>query len=180
MAKVLNRILGFIGLEDIEGEYEDEQVAPQPDYSYTREQQQPSRPSQMNYDEYGSAPQSSRSSKKTANSKDSRVINVYKNNGSNNLIIFRPASCEDSSHMIDSLKSNKPVIANFENIDRDKAQRILDMMSGAMYAMSGTVHQVSKSIYVFAPENMDVSGENKETARNTASSISNLYMDFSK
>jgi len=80
--------------------------------------------------------------------------------------------------MIDSLKSNRPVIANFENIDHEKAQRILDMMSGAMYAMSGSVHKVSRSIYVFAPESMDVSGEGKDGARNN--SVSNLYMDLTK
>ena len=80
--------------------------------------------------------------------------------------------------MIDSLKSNRPVIANFENIDHEKAQRILDMMSGAMYAMCGSVHKVSRSIYVFAPESLDVSGEGKDSGRNN--SVSNLYMDLTK
>lgn len=179
MAKVLNRILDFIGLEADDEQYEEEQMAPQPDYSYGRQQASSQQPTQINFEEYaGSQQQQAKSSRRASVNKDNKVINVYKNNGSSNLIIFRPVSCEDSSHMIDSLKNNRPVIANFENIDREKAQRILDMMSGAMYAISGTVHQVSKSIYVFAPENIDVSGEGKDSAPH--STISNLYMDFTK
>lgn len=175
MAKVLNKILGFIGLEEEDEEYENvQETTQQPDYSYTR--QQSSRPQPMNYEEYGSEQHSGGGRRNQ--SRDNKVINVYKNNGSSNLIIFRPVSCEDSSHMIDSLKSNRPVIANFENIDHEKAQRILDMMSGAMYAMCGSVHKVSRSIYVFAPESLDVSGEGKDSGRNN--SVSNLYMDLTK
>ena len=177
MAKVVNKILGFIGLEPDEEEYENEQEEMvQPDYSYARAAHGGGSQSVTHIDDYSS--QSRRVSSRTAQSRDNKVINVYKNNGSNNLIIFRPSSCEDSSHMIDSLKSNRTVIANFENIDHEKAQRILDMMSGAMYAMCGSVHKVSKCIYVFAPESLDVSGEGKDVGK--SNNISSLYMDLTK
>lgn len=155
MAGIFNKILDVIGLEE-------ETV----DEVETMESQE------LKVETISNESKFERKSKK----KDANVFNVYKNNTDSNLIIYRPVSCDDASHMIDSLKSKKPVIANFESIDHEKAQRILDMMSGAMYAISGSVHKVSKCIYVFAPENLDVTGDSNKDVAN----VSSIFMDISK
>lgn len=177
---VVNKFLSLIGLEPDDEEYEmEEEEMVQPERSYAKVQGGLNQPL-SNVDEISAYSKRTSRTTNTTNSRDNKVINMHKSvaNNNNNLIIFKPTCCDDSSQMIDSLKDNRPIIANFENVDHENAQRILDIICGAMYAMNGSVHKVSKNIYVFAPENLDVSGESRENRGNN--SISSLYMDFNK
>jgi cell division inhibitor SepF len=74
------------------------------------------------------------------------------------MIVYRPVSYEDTQNIIDNLKSHKPVIVNMEQIEVDTAQRILDFMSGACYAVDGRVYKVSSRIFIVAPANIDIIG----------------------
>ena len=74
------------------------------------------------------------------------------------MIVYRPVSYEDAQHIIDNLKSRKPVIVNMEELDVAAAQRILDFISGAIYAINGTIAKISRGIFVVAPNNYDVIG----------------------
>lgn len=78
--------------------------------------------------------------------------------GGNKMIVYRPVSYEDTQNIIDNLKSRKPVIVNMEQIKVETAQRILDFMSGACYAVDGRVYKVSSKIFVVAPANYDIIG----------------------
>ena len=73
------------------------------------------------------------------------------------MIVYHPVS-------FDNLQSRKPVIVNMEELDLDCAQRILDFMAGAIYALNGTIYKISRGIFVVAPTNYDVigNGENDE------------------
>lgn len=167
MAKFFNKILDYIGLEE---EFDEEEAVMD-----VQQEAQPQRSRSTFYQEEQQPQQVVSRSRKKETKEQGKVLNMYKNNGSNTMIIFRPSSCEDASTMIDSLKCKKPVIANFETIDHDQAQRILDIMSGAMYALCGTVHKVSGQIYVFAPDTIDVSGDAKDSA-----SVSKLFADMTR
>ena len=79
------------------------------------------------------------------------------------MIVYHPVSYEDAQNIIDNLKARKPVIVNMEELDVAAAQRILDFISGAIYALSGTIAKISRGIFVVAPTNYDVIGnENGE------------------
>ena len=79
------------------------------------------------------------------------------------MIVYHPVSYEDAQNIIDNLKSRKPVIVNMEELDVSAAQRILDFISGAIYALNGTIAKISRGIFVVAPTNYDVIGnENGE------------------
>ena len=79
------------------------------------------------------------------------------------MIVYHPVSYEDAQNIIDNLKSRKPVIVNMEELDVAAAQRILDFISGAIYALSGTIAKISRGIFAVAPTNYDVIGnENGE------------------
>ncbi len=79
------------------------------------------------------------------------------------MIVYHPVSYEDAQNIIDNLKARKPVIVNMEELDVSAAQRILDFISGAIYALNGTIAKISRGIFVVAPTNYDVIGnENGE------------------
>ena len=84
--------------------------------------------------------------------------------GGMKMIVYHPVSYEDTQIIIDNLKSRKPVIVNMEELDMDCAQRILDFLSGAIYALNGTMCKVSRGIFVVAPNNYDVVGNEDDYA----------------
>jgi len=83
--------------------------------------------------------------------------------------VIKPRSFEDSQDICDMLLTNRPVIVNLEGFDPDDAQRIMDFISGCIYAINGKYHQISKYIFIFSPENVDISGDSLSIDGNTAS-----------
>ena len=78
------------------------------------------------------------------------------------MIVYHPVSYEDTQNIIDNLKNRKPVIVNMEELEMETAQRILDFLSGAVYALNGTMCKISRGIFVVAPNNYDVVGNGDE------------------
>lgn len=75
------------------------------------------------------------------------------------VILFRPASFNDTSKAADDLRNRKAVIVNMENVDKAMARRVVDFLSGCVYALNGTVKKIAQSAYLFCPQNMDVVGD---------------------
>jgi cell division inhibitor SepF len=96
-------------------------------------------------------------SKEKFSSMQSRTTNPFK------LVVIEPQSFEECPKLVDSLKSRRPVIINLEKIESESARKIFDFLSGATYALNGNVQKVANNIFVFAPENVDITGssENK-------------------
>lgn len=82
--------------------------------------------------------------------------------GGMKMIVYHPVSYEDTQIIIDNLKNRKPVIVNMEELEVDCAQRILDFLSGAVYAVNGTMCKISRGIFVVAPNNYDVVGNEND------------------
>ena len=73
--------------------------------------------------------------------------------------LFRPGSFNDTSKAADDLRNNKAVIVNMENVDKAMARRVVDFLSGCVYALDGKVNKIAQSAYLFCPHNMDVIGD---------------------
>ncbi len=81
--------------------------------------------------------------------------------------IVQPTSFEDSQEICNTLLENKAVVVNLEGFDPDDAQRIMDFISGCIYAINGKYNQISKYIFIFAPEYMDISGDSLSLGDNS-------------
>ena len=57
---------------------------------------------------------------------------------------------------IDHLRMREQVIVDFSDIDPTSVCRILDFMSGAIYALSGSIQQINKNIFLFAPSGVTI------------------------
>ena len=79
---------------------------------------------------------------------------------------IRPKSFVDDAQTIaNCLREKVPVIINFENTETSDAQRIVDFISGTIYALNGTLKQVSQKVFISAPNNVTVTYT--EDVRNT-------------
>ena len=72
------------------------------------------------------------------------------------IVVIEPAGFDECPKLVDSLKARKPIIINLEKIETDTARKIFDFLSGATYALNGNVQKVANNIFVFAPENVDI------------------------
>jgi len=96
--------------------------------------------------------------------KKGRVVNIHQAS-QNNVVVFQPTTYEETQHIVDSIKKRKPVILNLDTLNTSLAQRILDFLSGAVYAVEGTIQKVARGIFVLTPSNIDVTGDIPEEGK---------------
>jgi len=101
------------------------------------------------------------------------VINLHQTN-KNKMTILKPSSFEEVREICDEVKNRRAVIVNFEKLDRETAKRIVDFMAGSIYALNGTVKKIGPGIFLFAPDNVDVSDQEREEEDHDA--LSNLKL----
>lgn len=82
----------------------------------------------------------------------SRVVD-FKQSGHQQVVIMQPADIDSAQQACDHIRSGKTVICNIEKVDPKIAQRVIDFITGAAYALDGKVLPVSSVIFVVAPRN---------------------------
>ncbi len=91
--------------------------------------------------------------------------------------MMHPSSNTDCQKIIDELLSYKTVVLNLQGIRGGEPQRILDMVSGAVYALGGSLQQITDYICIAAPRNVEFS-ENHMTAEKSNDSKKRYEYDF--
>ncbi len=84
-----------------------------------------------------------------------RPINSRETNGGA-MQVFHPKSFDDIQKIIETLKNNQPAIVYLNGLKKDDAQRSLDMLSGAIFALDGGVMPIEKDIYIFTLDGVTV------------------------
>ena len=87
-----------------------------------------------------------------------QILNMNASN-KQEVVLFRPSSFNDTSKAADDLRERKAVIVNMENVDKAMARRVVDFLSGCVYALNGDVKKIAQSAYLFCPHNMDIVGD---------------------
>ena len=75
------------------------------------------------------------------------------------MVISQPTTFEQSDEICSFLKERKSVIVNLEYVNKDVARRIVDFISGGVYALDGYIQKVSNSIFLVAPSNYEITNE---------------------
>ncbi len=91
------------------------------------------------------------------------------------MIVIEPQGFDECPRLVDSLKAKKPIIINLEKIETDTARKIFDFLSGATYALNGNVQKVANNIFVFAPENVDVTAYIDQQSPGGTTTINNPW-----
>ena len=86
-----------------------------------------------------------------------QVLNI--NSSKQEIVLFRAATFADASKAADDLRSKKQVILNMENIDKALCRRVVDFLTGCVYALDGEVRKVAQATYLFCPHGMDIVGD---------------------
>ena len=151
--------------EDYEEAYEEPEPQKRPARKPSRRAPAPApvqEPEEEEADDYGFAPvAASGLSTPAASGFDSKVLSMNSTSNTNKqeVVLFRPNSFNDTSKAADDLRTHKAVIVNMENVDKAMARRVVDFLSGCVYALDGDVKKIAQSAYLFCPHNMDIVGD---------------------
>lgn len=75
------------------------------------------------------------------------------------VVVIEPKTFDDSQQISQCLMEKRPVIVNFENTDSDVAHRIVDFVSGTVYALDGEPRKISRNVFLFAPSNVTLASD---------------------
>ncbi|NLJ76152.1 MAG: cell division protein SepF [Peptococcaceae bacterium] len=81
------------------------------------------------------------------------------------VIVVEPRSFEEVKGITDNIKNRRPVIVNLEQAEAELARRVVDFISGATYALNGSMQKVGSGIFLFVPNNMDISADSKDLGK---------------
>ena len=109
--------------------------------------------------EYSRDGEDSRSESRSSRSGD-KVLSMPVNRSPVSVVVIEPIDFNDSQKMADYLCKNQPVVINFEETDADVRKRIIDFISGTIYALDGTLRKIGRNLLVCAPPNVDIDTEN--------------------
>ena len=93
----------------------------------------------------------------TTSSFSGQVLNM--SSGKQEVVLFHAKSFDNAAKAADELRKKKAVILNMENVDKALTRRVVDFLSGSVYALDGSVKKIAQSTYLFCPHNMDVVGD---------------------
>lgn len=138
MAKIFDKVIGIMGFsdEEVDEEFLDEEEK----------------------EEVG------REEVRNSSRKSAQVVSIHTQKQVK-VVVLEPMSFEESQNIADQLKNRRPVIVNLENTDRNLAKRIVDFVSGATYALGGNMQKVGQGIFLFVPNNVDISGEMRDDVK---------------
>ena len=86
-----------------------------------------------------------------------QVVNM--GSGKQEVVLFHAKTFDDAAKAADELRRKKAVILNMENVDKGLTRRVVDFLSGSIYALDGSVKKIAQSTYLFCPHNMDIVGD---------------------
>lgn len=130
MVSVMNRFMNFLGLQ------EEEEVV-------TRE-----RVVEEEMDEY-------RAHEMRRNKGNVVSIHSQKNM---KVVLTEPRAFEDTQEIADHLRSRRSVVVNLQRVRKEQAVKIVDFLSGTVYALNGSIVKVGPDIFLCAPDNVELQG----------------------
>ncbi|WP_155285917.1 cell division protein SepF [Lacticaseibacillus zhaodongensis] len=72
--------------------------------------------------------------------------------------LYEPRIYSDAKEIGRNLLSNTAVLVNFTHLEDEDAKRIVDFLTGVVFAINGEIKRVGDQIFLVTPANFEVSG----------------------
>ncbi len=81
------------------------------------------------------------------------------NDGGSKMILLEPRAYSESQQIVDHLKNRDTVVVNLKRVTSDQAKRIVDFLSGTIYAIGGDIQKIGGGIFLCTPNNVNIQGK---------------------
>ncbi len=75
------------------------------------------------------------------------------------VVLIEPRVYAEAQDIAEHLKNKRAAIVNLQRIEREQGKRIIDFLSGTVYALAGDIQRIGKDIFLCTPDNVEVTGE---------------------
>ena len=75
------------------------------------------------------------------------------------MILLEPRAYSESQQIADHLKKRNAVVVNLKRVTSDQAKRIIDFLSGTIYAIGGDLQKIGGGIFLCTPNNVNIQGK---------------------
>ncbi|MCM3594389.1 cell division protein SepF [Metabacillus idriensis] len=134
---IKNKFKSFFALDEEEYEYVEQDRYQEDDY----EDEQP----------FAAKPQAKQN-----------VVSLQSVQKSSKVVLCEPRVYAEAQDVADQLKNRRAVVVNLQRIQHDQAKRIVDFLSGTVYAIGGDIQKIGANIFLCTPDNVDVAGSISE------------------
>ena len=130
---VMNRFMNFLGLQE-EEEVVEREVLEEPAEA---------------------APPAENQNRK--NVKGGNVVSIHSQKNVK-VVLVEPRSYDEAQEIADHLRSFRSVVVNLQRVRNDQALRIIDFLSGTVYALSGGISKLGGNIFLCTPDTVEIQG----------------------
>jgi cell division inhibitor SepF len=74
------------------------------------------------------------------------------------VVLNEPRTYEETQDIADHLRSRRPVVVNLHRVRSDQALRIVDFLSGTVYALNGSFSKIGPNIFLCTPDSVEIQG----------------------
>jgi len=82
-----------------------------------------------------------------------------KSGESNQMILVEPRAYSESQTIADHLKARNTVIVNLRRVTAAQGKRIIDFLTGTLYAIGGDMQKIGQGNYLCTPKDVKVQGK---------------------
>jgi cell division inhibitor SepF len=132
---VVNRFMSFLGLQDEEEVVEREKIIDH------QEEQDETTPFET----------------RKHTTRPSNVVSIHSQKNVR-VILNEPRSYDEAQEIADHLRSRRTCIVNLQRVRSDQAVRIVDFLSGTVYALSGSISKLGPNIFLCTPDSVEIQG----------------------
>ncbi|MGR6126690.1 cell division protein SepF [Paenibacillus polymyxa] len=147
---VMNKFMNFLGLQEEEEVIEREVMN-------TPEDQEIETPS---FD-------------KRKNQKGANVVSIHSQKNVK-VVLYEPRSYDEAQEIADHIRSHRTVVVNLQRIRKDQALRIIDFLSGTVYALGGGISKVGNNIFLCTPDTVEIQGSITEILADTEQELNRM------
>ncbi|WP_431087845.1 cell division protein SepF [Paenibacillus sp. 8b26] len=147
---VMNKFMNFLGLQEEEEVVEREVMN-------TPEDQEIETPS---FD-------------KRKNQKGNNIVSIHSQKNVK-VVLYEPRSYDEAQEIADHIRSHRTVVVNLQRIRKDQALRIIDFLSGTVYALGGGISKVGNNIFLCTPDTVEIQGSITEILADTEQELNRM------
>lgn len=132
---VMNKFMNFIGLQEEEEVFEQERIVEHSEETETNSHEH-------------------RKNK-------GNIVSIHSQKNSR-VVLCEPRNYDETQDIADQLRTRRAVVVNLQRIRPEQALRIVDFLSGTVYALNGNISKVGPNIFVCTPDNIEIQGSISE------------------
>jgi len=79
------------------------------------------------------------------------------------VVLCEPRTYNEAQEIADNIMNRRSVVINLERLDHQQAKRIVDFLSGTVYALKGDIQKLGSQTFLCTPDNVEISGAISES-----------------